>query len=107
MTQSIMELAQVVRSKNSGPYELVLDILFKDKQTYSAVKTSGQFTKDLIASLYKIDPRQVQNIVWFDPANAVKSLCQGISFQARSGTPMCMALSNTRHYSRLNSTSKV
>ncbi len=72
MTQSIMELAQVVRSKNSGPYELVLDILFKDKQTYSAVKTSGQFTKDLIASLYKIDPRQVQNIVWFDPANAVK-----------------------------------
>lgn len=29
MKQSIVSLAQVIRSKNAGPYELVLDILFK------------------------------------------------------------------------------
>lgn len=28
MKQSIVSLAQVIRSKNAGPYELVLDILW-------------------------------------------------------------------------------
>lgn len=45
MKISILDLAHVVRSKNAGPYELVLDILFKDKNIYSSIKTSGQFKK--------------------------------------------------------------
>ena len=31
---NIRELAQVIRSKNSGPFELTLDIIFKDFETY-------------------------------------------------------------------------
>ncbi|EEP96393.1 hypothetical protein yaldo0001_20610 [Yersinia aldovae ATCC 35236] len=50
----------------------MLDILFKDKEIYSSIKQSGQFKKELIAKLYKIDPERVHRIVWFDPANAVK-----------------------------------
>ncbi len=38
MKQSIVSLAQVIRSKNAGPYELVLDILFKTKENYERVK---------------------------------------------------------------------
>ncbi|MFJ1238405.1 DUF4387 domain-containing protein [Yersinia enterocolitica] len=72
MKISILDLAHVVRSKNAGPYELVLEILFKDKDIYSSIKTSGQFKKELIAGLYKIEPALVHRIVWFDPANAVK-----------------------------------
>nr|WP_318384989.1 DUF4387 domain-containing protein [uncultured Enterobacter sp.] len=72
MKQSIRSLAQVIRSKNAGPYELVLDILFKDQRDYLAVKASGQFTPELIAGLYHVEPSQVHRIVWFDPANAVK-----------------------------------
>ena len=71
MKKSILDLAHVVRSKNAGPYELVLDILFKDKKIYSHIKESGQFKKELIAQIYKIDPKSVHRIVWFDPANAV------------------------------------
>ena len=44
MKQSIVSLAQVIRSKNAGPYELVLDILFKTKENYERVKSSGQLT---------------------------------------------------------------
>ncbi|MFA3779616.1 DUF4387 domain-containing protein [Yersinia sp. 1652 StPb PI] len=72
MKKSILDLAHVVRSKNAGPYELVLDILFKDKEIYSSIKASGQFKKELIAQLYIIDAKFVHRIVWFDPANAVK-----------------------------------
>ncbi|ATM94974.1 Uncharacterised protein [Yersinia frederiksenii] len=72
MKISIIELAHVVRSKNAGPYELVLDILFKNKDIYSSIKESGQFKKELIAKIYKIEPKLVSRIIWFDPANAVK-----------------------------------
>lgn len=45
MKKSILELAKVVRSKNSGPYEIVMDILFKDKETYIAVKIQSNLIK--------------------------------------------------------------
>ncbi|EEW5002942.1 DUF4387 domain-containing protein [Escherichia coli] len=72
MKQSIVSLAQVIRSKNSGPYELVLDILFKTKENYERVKSSGQLTPELIARLYHVEPDFIHRIVWFDPSNAVK-----------------------------------
>ena len=38
MTQvPIWELAEVIRSKNAGPYELTFDIIFKDAETVSAL----------------------------------------------------------------------
>lgn len=41
MKHSICSLAQVIRSKNAGPYELVLDILFKTKEDYLRVKPAS------------------------------------------------------------------
>ena len=34
--KNILEIARVVRSKNSGPYELVLDIMLKDRALFEA-----------------------------------------------------------------------
>ncbi|EAN5158708.1 DUF4387 domain-containing protein [Salmonella enterica] len=72
MKQSICSLTQVIRSKNAGPYELVLDILFKTQEVYQRVKVSEQLTPQLIASLYNVNPDFIHRIIWFDPANAVK-----------------------------------
>ncbi|MEC9693914.1 DUF4387 domain-containing protein [Escherichia marmotae] len=72
MKQSIRSLTQVIRSKNAGPYELVLDILFKTKENYERVKSSGQLTPELVAGLYHVEPEFIHRIVWFDPSNAVK-----------------------------------
>lgn len=72
MTTPITDVALVIRSKNAGPFELVLDILFRNREEYMEIKESGQFTTELIAGLYKIRPADVLNIVWFEPANAVK-----------------------------------
>ena len=72
MKHSICSLAQVIRSKTAGPYELVLDILFKTREDYQRVKACEQLTPHLIAGLYNVEPEFIHNIVWFDPANAVK-----------------------------------
>ena len=37
-TVNIREVAQVVRSKNAGPFRLTLDILFKEREVYEQVK---------------------------------------------------------------------
>lgn len=98
MKHSICSLAQVIRSKNAGPYELVLDILFKTREDYQRVKASEQLTPQLIARLYNVEPDFIHRIVWFDPANAVKLSCRAILFPATLVTMMFMARSNTRRY---------
>lgn len=68
-----MELADVIRSKNSGPYELTLDIIFKSKTVYERVKRLGIINAQLIAHLYGIPVDDVIAFVEFDPANAIKA----------------------------------
>jgi hypothetical protein len=69
----LAELAAVIRSKNSGPYELTLDVIFRNKNDYLHLKEQDFFTPVLIAGLYRVDPTDVLKIVYFDPALAVKA----------------------------------
>ncbi|MEG1710977.1 MAG: DUF4387 domain-containing protein [Clostridia bacterium] len=69
---TIPEVAEVIRSKNSGPYELTLDIIFKDWDIFEKVCKAKIINPELIAKLYKIDPKKVMNIVEFNPAKAIK-----------------------------------
>lgn len=69
---SIQELADVIRSKNAGPFELTFDIIFKDKETYKKVLQAKYFGPELFAKLYKIPLDQIISYVEFEPANAIK-----------------------------------
>ncbi len=70
---SIVDIADVIRSKNAGPFELTFDIIFKNKEYYEKVKKSKIITKELIAELYQIPVDKVLYFVEFDPANAIKA----------------------------------
>jgi hypothetical protein len=72
-TVNIREVAQVVRSKNAGPFRLTLDILFKERAVYEQVKGSGEITAATIAGLYGLPPDRVTDFVWFDPGKALKA----------------------------------
>lgn len=72
MTTRLIDIASVVRSKNSGPYELTLDIIFKDRADYERAKKSGVITAQLIARLYRVSELDVAGIIPFDPAAAIK-----------------------------------
>ncbi|PLR89141.1 DUF4387 domain-containing protein [Bacillus sp. T33-2] len=69
---SLFELAKVFRSKNSGPFELTLDILFDSPEKYFTVKESGQITVERICQLYQITEKEVRCLVFFDQALGVK-----------------------------------
>lgn len=68
----LYDLASVLRSKNAGPFELTLDVIFADEPSYSLVKESGVLTRELVSQLYGVAPRDVYHVVFFDAARAVK-----------------------------------
>lgn len=69
----ITDLASVIRSKNAGPYELTLDIIFNSKESFELARRSGMFKRELFAKLYGIDIENVIGVVEFEPANAIKA----------------------------------
>ncbi|MGC6586321.1 DUF4387 domain-containing protein [Paenibacillus sp. Dod16] len=66
------DLAKVLRSKNSGPFEITLDVLFDSKEQYDRVKQSGVITKRTICELYQIREEQIHHLVFFDQALGFK-----------------------------------
>ncbi len=72
MSKNILEAAKVIRSKNSGPFELTFDIMFKNKEYFEEFKNKQIINKAQFAKLYGIPEDDVETIVWFSPANAVK-----------------------------------
>ena len=68
----LIDIASVIRSKNSGPYELTFDVIFKDFETYGKVKAAQAVSKEKFCALYGIPETNVFHLVYFDPAKAVK-----------------------------------
>ncbi|NMC67944.1 MAG: DUF4387 domain-containing protein [Spirochaetales bacterium] len=82
--KNIREIAKVIRSKNSSPFEITFDIIFKDLETFNKVKENNLITKSLIASLYKLKEDEIMDIIYFMPALAVKF---GMKRIVTSGAP--------------------
>ncbi len=68
----LTSLAEVVRSKNAGPFELTLDVIFRDMDTFKHVEREGVFNSAMIAGLYGISEQDILGIVHYEPARAVK-----------------------------------
>jgi len=82
MKYKLTELADVIRSKNSGPYELTFDIIFRDFAVYKKAADSNVFNPAMFALLYGIKETAVMEVINFDPAKAIKitierPLCSG------------------------------
>ncbi|WP_040213963.1 DUF4387 domain-containing protein [Clostridium polynesiense] len=79
----LVELAKVLRSKNSGPFSITLDILFKDYPGYKRVVDSNKITVKSVAELYRLDEKDITELVFFDKGLGIK-----ITFNRRisSGT---------------------
>ena len=74
MKRSLRDLAKIVRSKNSGPFEVTFDVVFDDARTYRIVKASGALSRETVAAFYGLRPDQVLTAEFFDPALAFKAL---------------------------------
>lgn len=73
------QLADVMRSKNAGPFQITIDLMFDDAAAYRRVLASGALTPATLAPLYRVPPDLVR-IVPFDRVRAIK-----ITLPRRSG----------------------
>lgn len=69
---ALKDLAQVIRSKNSGPFEITFDVMFPDAARYRRVERSGVLTRALICKLYGVADQDIVAILFFEPALAFK-----------------------------------
>ncbi|EWC45450.1 hypothetical protein DRE_00849 [Drechslerella stenobrocha 248] len=67
------DVASVLRSKNSGPYELTFDVMFNNKDIYERVKESGVLSQQTVAKMYNINDKDVLACLFWDPAMAFKA----------------------------------
>ncbi len=72
MKYKLVDVASVIRSKNSGPYELTFDIIFKDFDMYNKVKAAKAIDEKAFCRVYNIPVLDIIGLVYFDPAKAVK-----------------------------------
>jgi len=70
-TQTIGDIAALVRSKNAGPFWLTIDIFCDTDADYNAIAAPGVITPDRIAALYRVDAKTVK-IFPLDDIRAVK-----------------------------------
>ncbi|MCZ4291519.1 DUF4387 domain-containing protein [Hoeflea alexandrii] len=68
----LVDAAAVIRSKNAGPYELTLDVIFKTTRWFDHAIETNLLNKELICQLYRVSEDDVLRIVNFRPANAIK-----------------------------------
>ena len=73
MKYVLKEVANVIRSKNAGPFELTLDVLLKDQQMFEAIREANVINQKSIAQLYRIPEEDVLSIVYFPNAKAIKA----------------------------------
>ena len=69
----LADVADVIRSKNAGPYELTLDIIFAERFWFDEALRSELISSPKIAKLYGIKESDVLSIVPFPPALAIKA----------------------------------
>ena len=79
----IRDIAKACKSKNAGPYELTLDIMFGDRETFEKVRATGVISRALIARLYGVAESAVV-FTEFPPAFAWKAT---IERRIASGKP--------------------
>jgi hypothetical protein len=67
----LWQVTKLIRSKNSGPFELTFDVIFKDHETYEKVRDAKVISAEWFARTYRLTP-EVVSIINYDAASAIK-----------------------------------
>jgi len=67
----LWQVAKLIRSKNSGPFELTFDVIFKDHATYEKVRDAKIINALWFAKIYRLSPEKVA-VIEYDAASAIK-----------------------------------
>lgn len=84
-TTTLGQLASVLRSKNAGPFQVTIDLIFGDAAGYRRVLDAGVLNAQAIGALYQVAPQQV-SIIPFERVFAIKVTIPRVSGTRGSGS---------------------
>ncbi len=67
----LYELAKLIRSKNAGPFQLTIDVMFEDAETYERVLASDVLTAERFGAMYGTPVDEVK-VINYEAAHAIK-----------------------------------
>ena len=67
------DLADVVRSKNAGPFAITFDVMFRDRAVYERVRAADVLTAETVAAAYGVTLGDVTTAQWVDAAQGFKA----------------------------------
>jgi hypothetical protein len=94
---TLQEIATVVRSKNAGPFEICIDVLFPDDASYQAARESVALSSEAFGRLYNLPPGDCA-VVWFPAARALKCT---MPRKITAGDPTDIDVYGAQHYRRM------
>lgn len=75
------DIVTVLRSKNAGPFQITIDLMFDDRSAFQRVMESNTLVPEHVAALYRADAADVL-VIPFERIRAIK-----ITVPRRWGTP--------------------
>ena len=80
----IYDAAFVCRSKNAGPFQVTVDLMFSTPEIYRKVLESPRFTPEVIGKLYNVSPDRIA-VKTFESILTIKVV---LPRQHGSGSPL-------------------
>ena len=68
----LAEVAEVVRSKNAGPFIVTFDILFSSQKDFEKVKQAGLINRQSVAKLFNVSENEFLNFEYHPFARGIK-----------------------------------
>jgi hypothetical protein len=68
----LRDIARVCKSKNAGPFDLTIDVMFDELEMFRRVRDSGVLNAALFARLYNVKEEEVL-FTPFEPGHAFKA----------------------------------
>lgn len=82
---AMRDIAKVIRSKNSGPFELTFDIMFDSTDSYQRFKSANLLTNETIKRLYSVEGEEILVNMYYTPALAWKCTLKRLWAQGSIG----------------------
>lgn len=70
--KTLSDISKVLRSKNAGPYEITIDVMFHTELQYLSVKNSGFLSREKVAGALGVSEDDIVWMGFYEPAMAFK-----------------------------------
>jgi hypothetical protein len=85
----LYDCAEIIRSKNAGPFTVTIDLFFADEERFQLARSSRLLTRSGVADAYGVEERHVKGVWWEDRILAAKV---SLTRWSSSSDPFCADL---------------